>query len=83
MREFMACQGQIVLANYLNGLNVRKGRNGIDVEMEIELLKCLKRSLSNRVGYLILLERGQANFGRLEHLMRSRSRKSWRASRLP
>lgn len=46
----MACQGQVVLTNYLNNLNNRKGRAGIDVEMELELLKCMKKSLSNRVG---------------------------------
>ncbi len=48
MRDFMACQGQIVLTNYLNGLNNRKGR--VDVEMELELLKCMRTSLSSRVS---------------------------------
>jgi cytokinesis protein len=48
----MACQGQVVLANYLNGLNHRRGRGGVDVEVELELLRCLKRSLGNKVGIL-------------------------------
>ncbi len=55
MRNFMACQGQVVLTNYLNNLNNRKGRGGVDVEMELELLKCMKKSLSNRVSRALLL----------------------------
>ena len=49
MRDFMACQGQVVLTNYLNSLNSRKGRGAVDLDMELELLKCMKKSLSNRV----------------------------------
>lgn len=55
MRNIMACQGQVVLTNYLNNLNNRKGRGGVDVEMELELLKCMKKSLSNRVSRALLL----------------------------
>lgn len=46
----MACKGQVVLANYLSGLSAKKGRTGYDVEIELELLKCLKKSLGNMVS---------------------------------
>lgn len=50
IRDFMDLKGQVVLANYLNTLTHRRSKGGIDVDMEFELLKCLKRSLSNKVG---------------------------------
>jgi hypothetical protein len=53
IREFMDLKGQIVLANYLNTLTHRRSKGGIDVDMELELLKCLKRSLSNKVGFFV------------------------------
>jgi cytokinesis protein len=55
MREFMACQGQIVLANYLNGVVNRKPRGPIDLDLELELLKCLKRSISAKVCFYRML----------------------------
>jgi cytokinesis protein len=48
--EFMDLKGQIVLANYLNTLAHRRSKGGVDVEMELQLLKCLRRSLNNKVG---------------------------------
>jgi hypothetical protein len=49
VRGFMACQGQVVLANYLLAHTQRRGRAAVDSDMELELLKCLKTSLSNKV----------------------------------
>jgi hypothetical protein len=50
VRDFMACQGQVVLANYLLAYTQRRGRAVVDSDMELELLKCLKTSLSNKVS---------------------------------
>lgn len=47
----MDLKGQIVLANYLNTLTHRRSKSGIDVDMELELLKCLRRSLNNKVRH--------------------------------
>lgn len=38
-----------MLANYLNTINHRN-RSGVDLEMELEILKCLKKSLGNKVS---------------------------------
>ena len=50
MRDFMDCQGQVVLANYLNKQNTRTGRGAVDYEMESKLLGCLKKSMSVKVS---------------------------------
>lgn len=48
LREFMECQGQVVLANYLNNITQKRGA-AYDTEMELELLKCLKKAIGNKV----------------------------------
>ncbi|WVQ98293.1 hypothetical protein IAU59_005416 [Kwoniella sp. CBS 9459] len=53
MENFMAHQGQVVLANYLNGVTHRKGQGPVDANMELELLRCLKRSLGNKKPQII------------------------------
>jgi len=46
----MACQGQVVLANYLLTLTTGRGKSSIDNDMEFELLKCLKKSVGITVS---------------------------------
>lgn len=65
-----------MLANYLNGLNHRRGRGGVDVEVELELLRCLKRSLGNKVGITHVLASVRAHLGRWERSTRFKSLKS-------
>ena len=48
MREFMDCQGQVVLANYLYNVTQKRGA-AYDAELELELLKCLRKSIGNKV----------------------------------
>jgi hypothetical protein len=50
MRNWLDHQGQEVLAKYLNNITSRPNRGGADVELEFECLKCMKVSLSNKVG---------------------------------
>jgi hypothetical protein len=50
IREFMACQGQVVLANYLSNLTNKRNRAGYDADMELEVLKCFKLSLNVKVS---------------------------------
>jgi hypothetical protein len=54
MRNWLELRGQMVLANYLNGITNRPNRGGTDVELEFECLKCLKVSLSNKVWSRLL-----------------------------
>jgi hypothetical protein len=49
----MACQGQVVLANYLLTLTTGRGKSTVDNDMEFELLKCLKKSVGITVGGLV------------------------------
>lgn len=65
-----------MLANYLNGLNHRRGRGGVDVEVELELLRCLKRSLGNKVGLTLGLALIRAHVRRWERSTRSKSLRS-------
>ena len=53
---FMACQGQVVLANYLSNLHTRKARGGADYELEKNLLMCLKRCLNYKVSKVVMME---------------------------
>lgn len=46
----MACQGQVVLANYLSNLTNKRNRAGYDADMELEVLKCFKLSLNVKVS---------------------------------
>jgi hypothetical protein len=49
VREFMNFPGQVMVANYLANM-CRKGIKGsIETELEMELLKFFKKSLSNKV----------------------------------
>ena len=47
----MDCQGQVVVANYLANLCKKGIKGNNDVEMEMEILKFFKKSLSNKVSY--------------------------------
>lgn len=49
----MDCQGQVVVANYLGNLCKKGIRGNSDVEMEMEILKFFKKSLSNKVCIFI------------------------------
>lgn len=40
-----------MLANYMLSHTSKRGRILVDTDLELELLKCLKTSLSNKVGY--------------------------------
>lgn len=50
MKEFMDLKGLVVMSNYLNTLTHRRSKSGADVEMELELLKCLRTSMSTKVS---------------------------------
>jgi hypothetical protein len=46
----MDCQGQVVVANYLANLCKKGIKGNNDMEMEMEILKFFKKSLSNKVS---------------------------------
>jgi hypothetical protein len=46
----MDLKGLVVMSNYLNTLTHRRSKAGPDVEMELELLKCLRTAMNNKVG---------------------------------
>jgi cytokinesis protein len=55
IREFIELQGQSVLANYLANLN-RHGRvlkSETEVQLEYEILKCLRSLLNTKVRYFL------------------------------
>lgn len=47
----MDIKGLVVMSNYLNGLTHRRSKSGPDVDMELELLKCLRTAMNNKVGH--------------------------------
>lgn len=50
VRDFMDCQGQVVVANYLANMSKKGIKGASDAELEFEILKFFKKALSNRVG---------------------------------
>lgn len=46
----MDCQGQVVVANYLGNMSKKGIKGATDSELEMEILKFFKKSLSNKVG---------------------------------
>jgi len=51
VREFMDFQGQAVVANYLANMSKRGIKGPIEIELENEILKFFKKSLSNKVSH--------------------------------
>ena len=45
----MDCQGQVVVANYLANMSKKGIKGAMDTELEMEILKFFKKSLSNKV----------------------------------
>lgn len=62
VREFMGYQGQAVVANYLANMSKKGIKGPIEIELEHEILKFFKKSLSNKVSTilrsLLISERG-------------------------
>lgn len=46
----MECQGQAVVANYLANMSKKGIKGATDSELEFEILKFFKKSLSNKVS---------------------------------
>jgi hypothetical protein len=46
----MDCQGQVVVANYLANMSKKGIKGATDTELEYEILKFFKKSLSNKVS---------------------------------
>jgi hypothetical protein len=46
----MDCQGQVVVANYLANMCKKGIRGATETELEMEILKFFKKSLSNKVS---------------------------------
>lgn len=46
----MDCQGQVVVANYLGNMSKKGIKGATESELEMEILKFFKKSLSNKVS---------------------------------
>jgi hypothetical protein len=49
----MDCQGQVVVANYLGNMSKKGIKGATESELEMEILKFFKKSLSNKVSILV------------------------------